>query len=490
MATPQSSFIIKQLEGFGGSFVDSDYLGASYEIGKPHVFEGTLMKVYSSQSMFFGLKPLISMTGAKGGTVEIPTEIYRWSLQGAEERTARSLENLESSNDTPGLNGTTFRIKLDIDYYKYPDVLFSEDNELPLAIQEGPIPDGTGFIYIVRIQSDNPTLYLPNTYLEPGRQFNKVWTSTPSENNQWYGTQQAPNTFQLEAQVGFFSQGLEVTDKAMREDGRLLIKFLHTDASGNSTVINKFIPYYEAKMQDELYRSMEVNLMYGKRSTLPGKEKYWTKTGAGLREQLRDSWIETYSSALTANMLQDYLMNIFFARENEQNRSVRAMTGTLGSLLFHNALVAISNGFLTVDSHFISSAPNGSAVPGLAYGAQFTRYRGPEGIIVDLMKNGMNDSTLYCKRFHPQYPDMPIDSARMTFLDFGTSGGQNNISMLKVKNSFTYGVVEGMVGPNGPKTSGTTSSLKHSYDVGMSGSAGIWVKDITRCGELIMDFEG
>lgn len=270
MATPQSSFIIKRLEGFGGSFVDSDYLGASYEIGKPHVFEGTLMKVYSSQSSFFGLKPLISLTGAKGQTMEIPTEIYRWSLQGAEERTARSIENLESSNDTPGLNGTTFRIKLDIDYYKHPDVLFSEDNELPLAIVDGPIPDGTGFIYIVRIQSDNPTLFLANTYMNPGRQFNKVWTSVPSEANQWYGTQQAPNTFQLEAQVGMFAQGIEVTDKALREDGRLQIKFLHTDYNGKSSVINKFIPYYQAKMEDELMRSIEVQLMYGKKSTTPG----------------------------------------------------------------------------------------------------------------------------------------------------------------------------------------------------------------------------
>jgi hypothetical protein len=102
----------------------------------------------------------------------------------------------------------------------------------------------------------------------------------------------------------------------------------------------------------------------------------------------------------------------------------------------------------------------------------------------------MYDSTIYCKRFHPQYPDMPIDSARMTFLDFGTSGGQNNIAQLKVKDSFTYGVVPGMVGPNGPNKSGNVASLKHAYEVGMSGSAGIWIKDITKCGELVFDFEG
>jgi hypothetical protein len=248
MPTPQSSLIIKKLEGFGGNYVDSDYLSSAYEIGKPHLIEGALMKIYSSRSRFFGLKPLLSMTGGTGNVMEVPTDIYRWRLSGADERTFRSVENLESGNTTPGLNGTTFRIKLDVDYVHYPDVLFGEDNELPLAIVDGPVPDGTGFVYTVRIQSDNPTLFFPSSLLEPGRQFNKVWTSTPSEANKWYGTMQAPNTFELESQLGFFSQGIEVTDRALREDGRLSIQFL-TDG-GES--INKFVPYYEAKMQDEL----------------------------------------------------------------------------------------------------------------------------------------------------------------------------------------------------------------------------------------------
>jgi hypothetical protein len=122
-------------------------------------------------------------------------------------------------------------------------------------------------------------------------------------------------------------------------------------------------------MQEELYKSMEVQMMYGKRSTQPGPDKYWTKTGPGVREQLKDSWVDFFSGPLTASLLQDFLMNIYFAREDEDMRKTVAMTGTLGSILFHNALVAISNGFLTVDSHWIQKANNpASAVPGLAFG--------------------------------------------------------------------------------------------------------------------------
>jgi hypothetical protein len=490
MPTPQSSFVIKQYDGFGGKFVDSDYLGAAYETGKPHMFEGTLMKIYSSRSRFFTGKSLIGMTGAKGslGTKEIDTELYRWRLQGAEERTAMSIENVEAST-TPGIGNTTFKIKLDIDYFAHPDVLFSEDNEWPLAIVNGPIADGTGFIYEVKIQTDSPAAYLDPALLEAGRQFNKVWTSIPSEYNQWFGTQQYPNSFMLENQVGFFGQAIHVTDKALRDQGRLEVEFMYTDYAGKSTKVSKFMPMAEAKMWDEFYRSMEVQLVYGKKSTSPGKDKYWVKTGPGMREQLKDAWNLPYNGVLTVNMIQDYLMSIFYAREDEQNRKVVAMTGTLGSILFHNALVAVANGFLTVDTHFIEKVSSPVETPHLAYGAQFTRYRGPEGVIVDLIKNPMYDSNMYCKRYHPLYPDMTVDSARMTFLDFGTSQGENNISMLKVKDSFSYGYTVGTVGPNGPVKGGQVGALKAGYDVYCQGSAGLWIKDVTRCGEVIYDFE-
>ena len=157
-----SSFVIKHYDGFGGNFIDSQYLGASYETGKPYVFENTLMRIYSAKSRFFTGKLLLGMTGGKSfGTKEIDTEIFRRELQGAEYKCARVIENLESNNTAPGLNGTTFRIKLDLDYYSYPEVLLPEDPEYPMQIVDGPIYDGNGSVYVVRLQGDDPGRYLP-----------------------------------------------------------------------------------------------------------------------------------------------------------------------------------------------------------------------------------------------------------------------------------------------------------------------------------------
>lgn len=489
MATTQSAFVIKKYDGFGGNFVNSQYLGNSYETGKPHVFMDTLMKIYSSQNRFFTGKPLLGMTGAKSfGVKEIEAEVYRWYLQGAEEKTARVIENLEASNAAPGLGLATFRVKLDLDYYDVPDVLMPEDNDFPCEIVSK-VQDSTGWIYTLRIQGDDPSVSLPTSLLEPGKEWNKVWTTVASEYNDEFGTQQVPSSFKLESQVSAFAQKFTVTDKAIRDQGKLNVEFLYTNPrTGKEEKVSKFLPMYESKMHDELYMSMEAQYMLGRKQTRPSSTGYWKKTGPGLRQQLADSWTDVYNGALTVNRLKDYLLSIFFSREDEQNRKVVAMTGTLGSMMFHDMLASEASSFFTVDTNFIERVKSGGARH-LSFGAQFTHYQGPEGIEVTLIKNPMNDSRKYCKRMHPQYPEFPIDSSRFTFLDFGSSGGDNNIQMLRVKDTYRWGYTVGTVGPNGPVKGGQAGVLKAGYDMFTEGTGGIWVKDVTRCGELIYDFE-
>ena len=483
MAVPsESKLVIKRYDGFGGNFVDSQYLGASYDADKPHMFQNTLAQIYASKSQFFNIKPLTSMLGTKN-VIEIDNEIYRWTLQGAETRTARVVELLDDANTTPGLNGTTFRIKLDIDYYQKPDVLLPQDNSKPLAIVDGPIQDGSGYIYHVRIQTDNPAEYLPQTNLQPGARFTLGWTSVASEANGDFGTHQTPSSYKLENQVSFFANKMTVTDRARRREGYLGVEFMVTMANGETKKVDRFVPFYEARMWDQFYKSMEVQAYLGKRSNNADNSGYWIKTGAGLREQLKDGWTQTIPGPLTTTLLKDYLMSIFFARNDASNRSVKVMTGTLGALLFHEALANTFNGFLTVDTHFLGSMEGIGGTPGLAYGAQFRRYRAPQGVVVDLIHTPLYDAVEYCQRFHPLYPAYPIDSARFTFMDFAMDGtGQSNVSMVRVKDSFVHGYTQGLIGPKGPNQGGMMSGAANQYDVVVQGSQGLWMKDVTMGG--------
>ncbi len=182
MSAKGSSLVIRRYEGFGGDFINSQYLAGAYDTGKPDMLDNTLSTIYSAKSRFFTGKLLVGLTkGSPMGTKELTTEVFRWRLQGAEIRNAVQVTNLESGNTAPGLNGTTFRIKLDLNFYHAPDVLLPRDPEYPCEIVEGPIADGDGSIYVVRLQGDSPEKYLPSYLLEVGSEWSRGWTSVQSE---------------------------------------------------------------------------------------------------------------------------------------------------------------------------------------------------------------------------------------------------------------------------------------------------------------------
>jgi hypothetical protein len=473
---------LRQYEGFGGNFVDSDYLVNSYDGGHPHVFEGIMGKIFSSTNRFSN-KSLLGMTLAKGKVKEIDNETYRWYLAGSEEKSVRSVEDMEPANLTKGLNLEAFKIKVDEGWFTPSDVLMAEDNQYAMRVYEGPIADGNGYVYLVKLQTDDPTKFLPNTYVEVGRQLNKSWTATQFEFNTEFGSTYFPSpTFQLESQIGSFGQSVMITDKALREGGRLGLPFTVDGKKGEN-----FIPYAEAKVKDELYTSVEVAMKFGERATMKGKDGRPIKQGPGYRHQMRDSHQEYYNGVLTENRLKDYLMSIFFARVNEGNRKIVAITGTGGSMIFHDMLAASASSFFTLDTHFIQKVSDNPRH--LSYGAQFTHYQGPEGIEVTLIKDPMYDDLQYCRRTHPVYTDMPIDSFRFDFLDFGTSDGEDNIQMLKLKGFDRHGYIPGSVGPMGPIQGGMTTSKVAGYESFCETSGGLFIKDITRCGSLIYDYE-
>ena len=185
------------------------------------MLEQTLAQIYSSTDRFNG-KPLLGMTVAKGKTLEIDTDIYRWYLEGSEDKCLRSLENLEraAGNTTPGINKTPFKIKLDEDWFSRPDVIFGEDNDYPIQIFRRSFSGWFWICLSCALETDDYAKFIPLELLDAGKEFSKVWTTVQNEMNTDYGTQSYRGSFQLESQIGGFAQKLTVTDKAFRRDGR------------------------------------------------------------------------------------------------------------------------------------------------------------------------------------------------------------------------------------------------------------------------------
>lgn len=484
----------RKYDAIGGKFFDSDMIAAAYDKGAPHVFDRIMGQVFSSTDMFNG-KPLLGMTLAKGKMMEIETDVYRWRLVGAQEKALRSVEvldGLDAAGATPGLGKQPFRIKLDEGWYSHPDVIEPQHDDYKLAILEGPIQDGNGYIYTVELQTDSYTKFLPQDLLEPGKEFTKVWTTVPNEMNEWFGTMQFGSSFELECQVGAFANEFIVTDRMMREDNRMIgmeIPYRDKD-TGKVKFAEKFISVAQAKLEDQLYKDMEYQMWKGEKTTGVGPNGYFTRTGPGIRQQLRDGHTHYYNGALTETLLEDYLDGIFFSRVTQGQRKITAMTGSMGAIAFHNMLASSASQYLTVDTNYIQRVGKGG-VRHLSYGAQFVHYQGLNGIEVDLIINPLYDDVHFCKRTHPDQPSKPIDSWRMTFLDFGTDDmGEDNIQMLTVKDTRQWGYLEGTIDHTGkPIKGGSLRSKVAGCEYISQGTAGIWVKDVSRCGELIFDPE-
>jgi hypothetical protein len=377
-STP-SQFQIKKFDGGGApNFIDSQYIGSLLQTGKPHMFEKMYMKLFSARQRFIMHKPLIGGTGAKngmiaGGTLEIESDVFRWKLYGADYRYGTITENLEEGNATPGINGSIFKIKMDLDYLHAPDILSLEDPEYQLEIVDGPIADDVSSIYMVRLVSDRPDSYVDPSYLEAGRKVSKVSNTVGTELNTIGGSSRPfPGHLMLENQIGRYANTSTVTDEAWRTHGMGTIPFSYTTAEGKRKSTEKIIPLAEARLVETHYMDIEYSLMYGKRGTRKQENGYIKRTGSGLRESLKDSWLKYSNGFMTEDGLTEYLMDIFFSRLDESERKQVAYTGTVGSIQLHKLLAARAQSLLTVDTHWIREVSKSPRH--LAYGAQYTHY--------------------------------------------------------------------------------------------------------------------
>lgn len=492
-------------------FVDSDMLAQSYQVyGKPHEMGTKMTQLFASKTNFWEAKPLLGSTEGAGRVEMIDNEVYRWHLEGSETFSVIVAEKVVEDGSRPGLNGGEFEIVFTQKRFVVSEVITGEDENYPLLIVEGPIAESTGFKYVVKPASDT-NFEFPEQLLEPGREFTKGYNINNIELTRERGGQKYNERFRLQSQIGTFGQEIAITDKALREDNRvsagkqscvtdgklLSVPFKWMDKKTNQVkTTNKFMMMAEAKMHEELAASKEYAMWLGHRYTSLDTNGYVKRMGPGLRQQMQDGWIHRYSGALTERMLYEYLMDIFFARLSQGDRKVRAMSGTGGSMIFHELLAAAASSFLTVDSNYIQSTNNRGFANELKYGAQFTKYIGLEGLEVDLWYNPLYDSTKFSKRRHPQYPDRPLDSYRLTFLDFGKSMVDSiptdNVRMLKLSGYGGYGWNDsGLINRAGLTKQGESvvNTRLAAVEFYVDDSAGINLVDPTRGGELILDFE-
>lgn len=482
MARLNSKLLIKQMP-WHANMTELNHLGAALLI-KPTVFEPKMTQIFTAQR--YSDNPLTTALAGKQEKT-INTTVWEWGMKGATTRPLVVVDNVEpDTNTTPGKYKSVFRLKLDEDWYLPGDILHpgTSAKKYPVRVQSQPFRHGQGFIYEVRGMSDDPQWFVPVKYLANGTQWAKLF-SQYEEAAEQSGSTQYSLPIAMQNRMSRFRKKYRVTGDAANEV--LAIKV----ADNTGKLHDSWVKYAEVEYWEQWYREMERGYWYSRSTdTVLGANGRPLLSGPGVQEQLEDSNQHFYSH-LTARLIEEYLMDIFYSRVKPgKARRIKGYSGEYGMIQFHRAIMdwQKKNGFIQVVDQVGSLTKESSDLNANALGAgyQYVKYRMANGAELELVHNPLYDDREINFEIDP-VTGYPIESQRITFLDFNGQGeGGSNIQLVNRANSFKLGYVHGLHNPFGPTNNKAMAHSGDYYEMHVQKQCGIHIEDVSRCGELIL----
>jgi len=483
MASLGSKLQTKEMT-WNANMTEQNHLGAAL-IAEPTKLMGKMDQLFSSQN-YYSDNPLSSLLmGTKAGEETITGTSWEWELKGANTRPLVIIENaLPAGTIKPGQFNTAFKIKLDENWFMPGDVITpgTSNKKYQVRITDEVQRHGDGWLYTVVLMTADPSLFLPVRYLTPGTQWAKLY-SQYEEGAEQSGSTQFSLPIALANKMGKYRKTYKITDYADQE----VLSVAIPDSKGGYHT--SWMNYAEVEYWMQWYRELERGFWYSRSTEMVmGATGRPVRSGPGIQEQLEDSHIHEYTH-LTARLIEDYLMDIFYSRVKPGNgRKVKGYTGEYGMIQFHRAIQDWVNkgGFIKNVETFTKGISSEYHSNALEAGFQYVKYTMANGSELELIHNPLYDDRNINFEIDP-ISGYPMESQRITFLDFsGENSKSSNVKIMNKKNSESFGYVEGMIGPYGPKKGGAMSHSGDYYEMHVGKSCGVHIHDITKCGELIL----
>lgn len=484
MATLGSKLVTKEMT-WNANMTEQSHLGAAL-LAKPHKFVGVMDKLFTAEN-YYSDNPLSSIAMGNKMTEEtIGQTSWEWELKGANTRPLVILENVLPESETkPGANKTNFKIKLDENWFLPGDVIGpgTSNKKYQYRIVSDCVRHGDGWVYLVRMMSDDDNDFLPVKYLEAGTQWSKLY-SLYGEAAEQSGSTQYSMPLALTNKMGLMRKQYQVTNLASTEVLAVAIP------DGKGKFHKSWIKFAEVEYWMQWYREIERFYWYSRNTdTVMDANGRPVRSGPGLQQQLEDSHIHRYSH-LTAKLIEEYLMDIFYSRVKPgKGRRIKGYTGEYGMIQFHRAIQNWANkgGFIKNVEIYTDKVGSEYHSNAMEAGYQFVRYNMANGASLELIHNPLYDDREINNEIDP-VTGFPTQSQRITFLDFsGENSKSSNIKIMNKKDGFAHTYIEGMFGPYGPKKGGSSAHAGSYYEMHVEKMTGVHVHDITKCGELILD---
>jgi hypothetical protein len=477
------------------------------------------MPLYQMSS--FGGKNVISVDNARGE--------YKWQIPVTQDL-PYIVEDIESANATKGIDGQSFKIKLNKRSFGNGDIItYDKYNGVEMYITaDDIIPAGDGFIYTVQLVNNDNAKYLDNKYLkvgtkvfrkgsargEYGERFSDIGNVSAGfrEFYNYVGGAEAHVHYSISSRADLMMKG------GMKADGTVPVveMWRNFDKNSDPSITNledmaskmgkdyvkkayqsgqltrSFLTTLEAAHLTKIANDIETYLMWGQGGKVKQDGPDDIRLSVGLWKQLDNSFKRIYNKGtFNLDLFKSEIFNFFNGKVEFQGpdpkRQLVVQTGLGGMKLINEAIKKEA-----INSGLVINASEVGAITGkgmdLNFGFAYTQYVIPFLANVKFVLNPAFDNIHTNDIENPIIDGFPLSSYNFIIFDI-TDNTNDNIYLLKLSwdNQLKWFYQNGTMDYMGRTQGFQSSGNFNGYRVFMTQTMpAIWVKDPTKVLKIVM----
>jgi hypothetical protein len=430
------------------------------------------------------------LTAGLGKTLITENRQYKWPVMIESDKAivikqAKWNGSTIATTDTPGINGTPIQLWLGEKWFGPGAILEFDDKDFQVRVNGTPYQDGNDYVYSVTVATGDPTSFIPPSLLLAGKQVSRGG-SAYEEYSEEADIVNYQTPYELQNHLTTMRLSYDITGSAY---STVMVIAMRDPATKKTSYL--WSDYQEWVALRQWYNTIDRQLVYSKYNAnqngtvdLIGTNGRPVYIGAGLLQQIAPSNRKSYTT-LTADLMEDFLFDLSYNILGTNDRKFVALTGEMGMKEFDRVLRSKASSYSLIDTHFVSGSGQNLTLQG-----QFTTYKMLNGVELTLKHFPLYDDIVKNRKLHP-VSGKPMESYRMTFIDFGNRDGEANVSKVVRKGrEMCMWHTAGSVAPGvgfAKNINVLRSNAKDGYQVHFLSEQGVMIKDPTSCGELYMD---
>ena len=480
------------------------------------------MPLYQMSS--FGGKNVINVDNARGE--------YKWQTPVVQDL-PYIVSDIESENETKGIDGTTFKLKISRREFGHGDIItYDKYNgvEMYIVPDQDIIPLGDGFIYTVQLVNNDSAKFLDNKYLasgtkvfrkgsargEYGERFSDIQIQSGfREFYNFVGGAEAHVHYSVSSRADLMIKGgmnadgtVPVTEIWRNFDQNMdpsitnlenMVSRMGKDyvkkAMSNGSLSRTFLTTMEAAHLSKVASDIETYLMWGQGGRVRQDGPDDVRLSVGLWKQLDNSFKRVYNkSGFNLDLFRSEIYNFYAGKVEfkgpDPKRQLIVQTGMGGMRMVNEAIKreAVASGLV------IQAAENNGigAISGqgmdLNFGFAFTSYVIPFLANVKFVLNPAFDNLHTNDIENPIIDGFPLSSYSFIIFDI-TDNTNDNIFLLKLSwdNQLKWWYQNGTMDYMGRTQGFQSYGQFNGYRVFMTQTMpAIWVKDPIKVLKIVM----